>query len=329
VILSELQAAVYEECGYQASPAGAVTTRVTRLLNEGQRAVLNEPGLNRLIDSDDPFTVASVASQARYVVPEAVNKIVTVRDTTNTRELDAMSLQAYRRIEPTPVSTTGTPTRYVPIGRVAVSVQPSDASAIFVKSTSAADTTQTIYIEGLITGGYRRTASVVLTGTVAVQIDATISTFIEIEDVYLSAVAAGTVTVLEDSGAGTELARITIGQKRPRYYGFYLWTTPAAVVTYSLDYRKEIADLANATDEPTLPTDSHPMLVAYAVAREYELKEDVSRSLQAMQRYTRYLSRLKYATQTVSDELPVAGRRGLVGHSRLGGYYPADTWRQG
>jgi len=323
---SEILSAVYDECNYLASPASGVVTRVKRLVNEGQRLMLSEPGLQRLADSDAPFTVASVASQARYVLPEAVARITGMRETTNDLALGAMDLARYRHVDPDPTATTGTPTHYVPIGRVAVAVQPADASQIFVKSDSASDTTQVVYIEGVITGGYLRTASVTITGTTAVTLSSAITSFIEITDFYLSAAAVGTVTLHEDSGLGTELARVTIGATRPRYYGFYLWPTPSAAVTYSVDYRRELVDLVNNTDEPPLPTDIHPALVAYAVAREKEKTGDTNGSLQAMARYQKFLKHLKYQTQTLSDEIPVLGRGAMVGRSRLGAWFPADHW---
>lgn len=327
--LAELLAAAYDECAYQGTPAPAIVSRLTRFLNEGHRAILAEPGLERLVDSDDPFSVASVANQARYVLPEAVAAIRSMSEHTNDRTLDALSLDQYRRYEPNPTTVTGTPTHYVPIGKVHVALQPSNASELFVLSTSASDTTQTAYVEGIITGGYRRTASVTLTGTTAVSLSSAIPSFIEVEDFYLSAAAVGTVTLLEDSGVGTELARITIGQRRPTYYGFYLWPTPAAVVTYLVDYRRALIDLVNATDAPSLPADFHPMLVAYAVMREFETKREPARVVVAKARYDRYLSRLKYSTQWTSDELPVLGRGRTLGRSRLGGWYPADTWTRG
>jgi hypothetical protein len=214
--LSTLLTACYDETGYQSSPAAAITTRFTRWLNEGVRAILAEPGLQRLADNDTPLQVASVASTARVVVPESVARILTISERTNDYVLRPMSLQQYRTIEPDPASTTGTPTHYVPIGRVAVATPPSDASEIFIKSTSASDGVGvTAYLEGLITSGYTRTTSTTMNGTTAKSLDTTITTWIEITDWYLSTAAVGTVTLLEDSGAGTELARITIGQKRP------------------------------------------------------------------------------------------------------------------
>lgn len=325
MILSELLAGVYEETGFQTSPAPAVITRLTRWLNEGLRAILAEPGLSRLADSDTPLTVASVASTARVVVPEAVARILSITERTNDLALRAMDLQTYRNLDPDATSSTGTPSHYMPIGRVAVAVQPADASEIFVKSTSASDV-NTAYLQGRITGGYKRSAAAVMTGVTAKSLDTSITTFEAIDEFSLNVAAVGTVTLLEDSGAGTELARITIGQTRPRYYGFYLWPTPASAVTYYVDYRRELTDLANPTDEPALPTDFHPMLVAYAVLREREQKDDTERLLIARKRYTEWLSKLKYYTQTLSGEIPTAGRQPRVGRSRLGAYYPADIW---
>lgn len=324
--LSELLTACYDEARYTSSPTSAITTRITRFLNEGVRAVLSEPGLARLVDSDAPLAIASVASQARYVAPEAVAQIRGISERTNDYALEAMSLDRYRRLEPDPASVSGTPTHYVPFGRTAVAVQPSNASELFVKSTSASDT-GTAYLEGITTGGYLRTASVTMTGTTAVSLSASITDWIEVTDFYLSANAVGTVTLHEDSGAGTELARITIGQKRPRYTGFYLWPTPAAVVSYLVDYRREIADLVNSTDEPPLPTDYHRILVDYALWRELTGQEADGRAIAAMTRYRHGLNRLKFATQTTVGEIPTLGRARRVGHSRIGAFYPADSWR--
>lgn len=322
---TEILAAVYDETGYQSSPASSIVTRVKRFVNEGIRAIVSEPGLSRLLDSDSPATFASVASTARYVLPESVNRILAVSERTNDLALRVMSLDAYRHLDPDAASTTGTPSHIVPIGRVAVATQPSDASEIFVDSTSASDT-GTAYIEGAVTGGYVRTASVTMTGTTAVSLSASITDFIEITDFYLSANAVGTVTLHEDASGGTELARITIGQKRPRYYGFYLWPTPAAAVTYYVDYRRELSELVQDTDEPPFGTDAHPALVAYAVMREREQKDDLQRYVIAKSRYDKAVARLKYATQTIGGEIPVSGRVPRAGRSRLGAYYPADTW---
>ena len=321
---TELLSDVYAEVNLAASPAASEVTRIKKYLNEGMRVVLGEPGMSRLADSDLIFTVASVAAQARYTVPEAVARIIAMSERTNDRTLTAMTLGEYRRREPDPASMSGTPTHYVPFGRTAAAAQPSGLEIMFVKSTAAGDTTQTAYLEGIDNNGVTRTSSVTLTGATAVQISSN-DGLIQITDFYLSAVGAGTVTLHEDSGSGAQLASITIGSLRPRYFGFYLWPTPTAAVNYLIDYRREITDLVNNTDEPPLPTDYHYILSAYARMRYFE-KTDDSRYGIAKAAFNNGLSRLKYATQTGADELPVMGRNRVTGHSRLGGFYPADTW---
>jgi hypothetical protein len=320
---ADLERAVYQECGHSDAPDTRIVTRIRRLLTEGVHAVLGEPGLAHLADSDTPSVVASVASQARYVVPESSAAISHISDRTNDRTLVPMSLAAYRALDPDAASTSGTPTHYVPIGRVGVAVQPADASDIFVDSTSGSDT-NTAYLEGFITGGYQRRTAITMTGTTAISLG--ITSFLELNDFYLSHPAVGTVTLHEDANGGTELARITIGETRPNYYGFYLWPTPAAVVSYYIDARRDVAPMTANTSEPPWPEDFHHLLVAYAAWREWMFKGDTDRSRDALQRYQVTLSRLKYFTQAQTDELPVMGRRRTVGHSRLGGYYPADTW---
>jgi len=321
--LTELLAAIYDETQYTSSPSSVVTTRLTRFINEGVQQVITEPGMSRLLDSDDPVTVASVAGQARYVVLEPVAEIRGISETTNDIALDAMSMEEYRRLDPDPASRSGVPTHYVPIGRVPVAKQPADTSTLYVKSTSASDV-GTAYIEGIITTGAQYADSFAMSGTTAVPSNIA---FAEVTDFYVSASATGLITLLEDSGSGTELAKISLNFMRPRYYGFYLWPTPNAVVTYNIDYRRRIIDMVNATDEPPIPQESHPMLIAWATYRELDMKGDADRAQAALARFMKDLSRLKYRTQTLADELPVAGRRRTSGMSRLGAWFPADMWR--
>jgi hypothetical protein len=237
-----------------------------------------------------------------------------------------MSLASYRQIHPDPTTYTGTPTHYVPIGRVGVAVQPSDASEIVVDSTD--EDVCVAYLEGYVEGGYLRKHAVTMTGTAAASFGAT--EFIELHDFYLSKPALGTVTLHEDEEElGATLAQITIGQTRPNYYGFYLWPTPAAAVDYYIDARREVDPMTANTSEPPWPTDFHHLLVAYGAWREWVHKGDLNRAAEAKTRYDKVLSRLKYATQVQTDALPVMGRGRPVGHSRLGGNFPADTWSWG
>jgi hypothetical protein len=319
-----LQTESMAECNLNIATADATTlARFKGYLNEGVRRVIGKPGMTRLLDSDVPYPLSSVALQARYVVPAVAESIHGIRDVTNRGKLDAMPLSVYRKRDPDPTTTSGLSSHYVPIGRVAVAMQPTSASALFVKSDTPADTTQVVRIEGTNSVGEPATASVTLTGITAVALSASVTDFVEVTDFYLSAAAAGVVTLTQTSGVGATLARIFFGELRPRYYGFYLWPTPSAITVYSVDYRRAAVDMVNNTDEPPLPADYHYILGAYARMRYYEKTAD-DRYTIAEGIWKKGLSDLTYTTQTSPDELPVVGRRRRGVPSRLGPMTP-DT----
>lgn len=339
--LERLCAAVYADLNLNAVPSTATLARIRRYVNEGIRAVFREPGLERLADSDQPWIVTTVPGEARYVVPNAVARIHRIFESTNDLALEAMPRDRYRRVAPDAASHRGTPTHYVPIGRVAVERQPIPPSTLFAWSTdNLYDKTRTVYVEGIIASGVRDTAEATLNGSLGVPLTSNfgINTHIfeTVEDFYVSAPGLGIVILtagvpapggeVPGSGNGVQLGSVGSTTLRPRYTGFYLWPTPSAAVTYYVDYRRELLDLVNDSDEPPLPTDFHPLIAAYARMREYE-KADDDRYAIARAEYERALGRLKFATQWSSDELPVLGRAGRVGYSRLGSQYPADSWR--
>lgn len=315
---------LYEDSGYASSPASEVVTRYKKYVNQTIRDIVSRSGMMRLLDSDAPYTFASVADQARYVVPEAVAQIRSITERDNDQRLRFITLGEYRTLDPDATAVSGVPEAYVPIGRVAAATQPSDASEIFVDSTSASDT-NTAYLEGIITGGYMRQLSVTMTGVTAVSFSAAVASFIEITDFYLSANAVGTVTLHEDASGGTELARITIGQKRPRYYGIYLWPTPSAAVTYYVDYRRRLIELVEDTDEPPIDEDFHWVISAGARKRIYEKKDDTRLSA-AIDEYERGMRQLRSHVLFPSDYDPGVPGDVVNEGSNLGAWYPPGRW---
>lgn len=314
-------AALYQELGYASSPASEITTRFTRRLNDAHRRVLTKPGMERLRDGP-PITFASVADRAEYGLPPSIARIKGIHERSNMRTLLYRPLSELRAVDPG-LTSSGTPDFWTPLGLQAVALQPSDASEIFVKSTSASDT-NTAYIEGIRTGGYPRSLSVSMTGTTAVSLGSAIADVIAVTKFYLSAAAVGTVTLHEDSGAGTELARIPIGQLFSRYQGVQLWPTPSAVATFYVDATRVIPDLANGTDEPLLPEDFHQMLVDDVLAREFLKKDQLERRRAAQQDYAEREAALRnwVLYPPDFDATPDATEAG----SNLGGWYPSGRW---
>lgn len=319
--LTNILADLYRRLGYASSPASEVSARLTAFVNQIHREIVSRPGLEKLLRGDAPITFASVNGQAIYALPQAVAGVAAITDRTTQIRLSLVTQDYIRDADPGLV-LSGPPDCYAFTGIQAVSVQPSAAAEIFVKSTAAGDTTQTAYIEGIRTGGYFKALSVTLNGTTAVSLSASFADFIEITKFYLSATAVGTVTLTQTSGVGTELARIAIGQTFARYQGIQLWPTPASAITYYVDYARTLPDMSNTTDEPLLPDDFHWLLVEGALVKEWTKKDDLQRRQAAQQDYMRGLRDLHYRVTCAPDYLPSRSGQPME-RSRFGAQYPA------
>jgi hypothetical protein len=328
--LNALEQDCYRRLGYNtSSPDTATQTRIRAFINETQQELLSEPGMEALLW--DTVTLASVSGTPDYALPPIVAKIRQIRETTNDRILYPMSLAEYRLRYPDPTQTTGTPAYYVDLGYDAVAVEPSDASELFVKSDSASDgATKTAFLEGYTTGGYYRAASVALNGTTAASVSSSITTWIAVTKFYIALTAGGTttaagnVTLLEDSGSGTELARIPIGQDYARYRRIALVPCPSAAITYSLDIERDVTDMAQATDEPVVPPRFHHLLGVGARMREYE-KQDQERYGVAQREYMNGMRKLKF--YVYSQAVGTPNLRGPQSRrvSQLGGWFPSGS----
>ena len=313
--LTDMLADLYRKLNYASTPSTDVTTRLTSFLNEIQRRTLGMPGMEYLRQGQ--ITFASAASTAQYSLPPDVARIIAIRDATNDLTLKSGPWLWYTQNEPDPAGTTGIPSVWVPVGQVCYATPPTDASALYVDSTSASDV-GTCYVEGIRTGGYPFSASVTMTGTTAVAIGAW-TDIIGITKFNLSASAVGTVTLHEDAEGGTELARIPIGQTNARYLRIAMWPTPASAVTYTLDYLRQVQDLENPNDESVLPQDFHWVLVAGAKMLEYE-KTDDRRYPAARDEYYKGLRDMRWFVVQQAD-----GAGPVDQPSQLGAWYPAGS----
>lgn len=307
----------------------ATATRYQEALNETHRAILRAPGFEQLRRAT--VTFASVADTQQYALPmDGIARVERIFETTNDRSLQYHDIGWLRANDPDPVS--GTAWAWIPAGFQEVHTQPADASEVFVKSTSASDATTTTassstdvtaYVEGIITGGYARTANVAMTGASAVSLSSAITNFIRITKFYLSTAASGTVTLHEDSGSGTELSKIAVGDSRAQFYSVFLYPTPSSVITYTADILRTVLDMSNDTDEPLLPEDFHDVLVDGAELRELTKQDDPHRWTLLQQRYRDGVRDLRSFVINHPDWSPQWGG-GMAGISRLGSEFPVD-----
>jgi hypothetical protein len=320
----ELEARIYDWL----NKAGTATIdsntqrRIRAYLNDDIRDVLSRPGFEPLRMTTATF--ASVASQDAYGLPLEFARIDRIVDQSNYLALTERDLGWLRTVQPNP-SPSGTPYVWVPYGWGVVMLQPSNASELFAKSTSAADTTQTITVAGFLTGGLARTSSAVtLNGLTAVSIGASLTTWEQVSRITLSAACGGVISLHEDSGAGTMLAQIPIAKTSSRYQTIRLWPTPSGVQTYHVDGLMAITDLASDVDSPMCPEDFHELFVFGAVYREL-LKLDDKRANDFKAMHTERLGKLRaFVNDNASKR--VVPHAYPIGRSNLGPWAPAD-WR--
>jgi hypothetical protein len=165
--------------------------------------------------------------------------------------------------------------------------------------------------------------SVVLTGVTGVQVG-TVTDFVEITKFYLSQPAAGEVTLLQTSAAGTELARISVGDADARYLTIEWAPIPTAAIVEYVDYTRNVLDLVNAGDVPLLPTDFHWLIALGMRRKEYEMGDD-SRFQSTKLEFDKGVNAFKSWVLTDHDRLASLRLNRAPRGSTLGPTFPAGT----
>jgi len=298
----------------------ATATRYKEALNEAHRQLLRKPGLESL--RYGTVTFASVANQKFYALPaQGIARINRITDTTNDRKLEYKTPTWLDTVAPDP--TAGTPWAWIPRGFADVHTQPSNASSVFVDSTSASDTNRA-YVEGITSGGYYQSKSVMMTGTTAVDLSSAVTDWIFISKFYLEIAAVGTVTLHEDASGGTELSKIAIGDNRAQFHAFQLYLTPSAVITYTADVLRQIPEMSNDLDECLLPVDFEDLLLDKAEMKELRKQDDPNRYAMLSADVKRGEAELSSFVVSHPDWRPTF-EAPTVEYSSLGAWFPADT----
>lgn len=320
--LNQIQLAIYRRTNYADTPATDVITRILQWINIWQQRILAKPGMENLRDT--MLTFASVAAQTTYAMPQGLTRIEGMFEQTTPRTLTERDLSWIRAVDPQ-LLATGVPEIYAQLSLTQVALNPS-TKGIWVVSTSVADTTQIAHIEGLRTGGYRTgDVSATLSGLTRVALG-TFTDFIELDKAYITATGAGVISFYDAAAAGNELVRISIGQTSAKYMTVQLWPTPTTAITYSVDCKRVLEDLAVATDVPSLPTEFHWLLVEACCYEEW-LRKDDSRAPSARKALDDGINDLRNWTSNGPDYRPRMGDANGERPSRLGGQYPAWGWR--
>lgn len=326
---AQISQAVYRRVKLADTPSSTDSTRIQQFINLWYRELLATPGMDQLRDTT--LTFATVNTQKKYGLPQALVKVRDIYDLTNQRRILPRTLDYIRNVDPGLTATSSFVENWVPLngwGAEAVELT-STGVPLYVVSSSASDTTQKAYVEtvrlGGVSGGTAVSAGTAVNGTTRVQIG-TLSDHIEVVKFYIDLVGVGAISLYDAAAAGNLLSTIQIGRTSARYYMIQLYPTPGAAVTLSVDCQRSIQDMVQPTEEPLLPEDFHHALVHLATYEEWMNRSD-DRAKAEYGRGVKIVGDLRHYVLTSPDEIPVQrGPRGVPQRvSRLGGYYPAGT----
>lgn len=321
--LGQIESTLYDRLGFQSTPDSAVTRRIRNYVNKTHREILAMRGLGKLRRA--VLTASSVASSPFMVMPQAAVAVIVIVNRTSGMPLDPISIQDLRFRDPTMVGTSSTPDSYVVINlAAAVAIDPTAAASLFAISDSALDASGTsVTVEGITSSGYYKRANVAMNGLTAVNLSTVITDWVHITKFFISAQAAGNVTLHQTSGVGTELARIPPAHSYPRYTQVQLSPTPSDAVTFYCDVELHVEDMVSVNDEPLIPEDFHGLLETGAMRREYSRKEKAQLWKIEDIEYQRQLSDLKGFVSRMGG---IARRQnGQPRMSQLGPYFPPGT----
>lgn len=226
------------------------------------------------INYDYSFT--TVAGTKDYALPQDFLKAISVLYAGGSQNLDELgSIDELYRNESSSVSTQGIPSHYVIFESVAM-VQPTNASVVSIVSSSASDTTQSVFVKGMNSSGVEVSENVTLTGTSAA---ATTNSYARIKSVSKSENTYGAITLTCDSKT---IAVLSPKSRIARYSVMRLWKTPSDAITISAPYIMKPTELIDDNDYPIIDIEDIIEVGAKAMAHSYQRREATANKYEAV-----------------------------------------------
>lgn len=217
-------------------------TLIGSWINQRYNEILNRFDVVKPIRSD--YTFDTTAGTSDYVLPDDFGKAIHCTDTTSKTLIPEITIQQWIEGYYTDLSTSGQVSKYV-IYDDTVITQPASASVVSIVSSSASDTTQTVYIRGL-SGNREDSEEITVTGTTAASGSKSFSRILMIGK---SATTVGVITVSTNSGAEIN-GYLSTNALEHRVKKIKLVPPPVGVSTIQLPYVQETLPLSSDYDYP-------------------------------------------------------------------------------
>lgn len=209
------------------------------------------------------YTFSTVAGTEDYVLPQDIGEVISVIDKTNRIQLVGLTVSDWIDKNYSAIDTQASVNNYV-IFDSPVKAQPSASGVVSVVSSSASDTTQSVYVRGLDADGVETSESITLTGTSGANGSISFSRIIGISK---SAVSVGNVTVTRDAVTLSVLAPNAL---ESRFKIMRMVSIPSSVIVVEIQYLQKFLPLINAYDYPLI--DCGDILEAGATADGWRYK---------------------------------------------------------
>jgi len=253
--VAEMLKNVKAEC----HPVTNIDSIIIRWLDRGQKVMASKKNFSWLRKTG--FSLATVANQELYAFSYLVDnsKQIVVYNTDSPQYVNRIDEMWYRIYNPGP-NSTGTPFVMRFVDFWPVQNQPTSSSVLTLVSSSVADSTQTVRIQGLDSNDMTVNDTVTLTGTTPV---ASTQSFKTVLSLSKSATTTGVVTITSNSGGVTNV-RIPAGEKTLQHPVFRLFSIPDGVYTLYYDFYLKLPTLNISTDISLVPEQYHDAIELYA-----------------------------------------------------------------
>lgn len=225
---------------------------------------------NHIATSRMDFEVSATGGTEDYILPSDFLSCVSLLDKTNKIQLTEIDSQQWVQGYKDSIDTQGTVNNYLILEDVVMN-QPSSASVITFVSSDATDTTQNVYVRGVVGNGEDYEV-VSLAGTANAS---TTKQFTRIYAIGKDSSTAGVVTVTANSGA-TTVAYISRESLQTRYKKLRLASIPANSLTLEMIYTKNSLPMSQDYDYPDL--DCEDVLEAGATADALKYKRQYAKA---------------------------------------------------
>ncbi len=243
----------------ECKPITNIDSIIIRLLDRGQKVIASSKRFSWLRFTGLSFpTVSGVMDYALSPLVDT-SRIITMYDSAQTIHIRNISETEFRTVEPGPTDT-GDSYVYRLIGYSPVQYQPTSASVLTFVSSSTADTTQTISVQGFDASSILQTEVITLNGTTPVL---TTASFTRVLSLSKSDFTTGKVTVTSNAGAVTNVV-ISAYNRAVTHPVVSLYSIPGGVHTIYYDFDIALPSLKVGTDISLIPEKYHDVIELYA-----------------------------------------------------------------